>query len=157
MDDFEESMPGYHEHEEFDRKEISHQTDSDEDLFEIEPLSTLAGQAEPLPSTRSPRPESRHVNDAGLEESQQNRIANKQDGAKTQTCPVCNKTFDVDNAGLNAHVDFCLSRGAIMTAQVEASKSGKPTHSPRPKPTSMDKRASKPASSRGRGGMRKPS
>jgi hypothetical protein len=33
-----------------------------------------------------------------------------------QKCPICSHDFDVDNAGLNAHIDFCLSRGAIMEA-----------------------------------------
>jgi len=160
MDEFEESMPGYHEYEEFDRKEISPQTEFDEDLFEIEPLPTLTfsshhvGQAESLLSMRSPKPKSRHLNEtAMLEESQQSSTANKQDAAENQTCPVCNKTFEIDNAGLNAHVDFCLSRGAIMTAQVEASKSGKLAHSQRQqlKPTSMDKRVSTPLSASKRG------
>jgi DNA polymerase kappa len=38
-------------------------------------------------------------------------------------CPICSKTLQTDNAGLNAHVDWCLSRSAIL----EASASGSPT------------------------------
>lgn len=38
-------------------------------------------------------------------------------GAVTQTCPVCSKTMVTDNDGLNAHVDFCLSKEAIREAQ----------------------------------------
>lgn len=37
-------------------------------------------------------------------------------------CPICSKTLQTDNAGLNAHVDWCLSRSAIL----EASASGSP-------------------------------
>lgn len=36
-------------------------------------------------------------------------------------CPICNKMLATDNQGLNAHIDFCLSKGAIMAAQVKAS------------------------------------
>jgi DNA polymerase kappa len=43
-------------------------------------------------------------------------------GATTGTlqCPICMKTLETDNQGLNAHIDFCLSRGAIMAAQTKA-------------------------------------
>ncbi|KAG9316623.1 DNA/RNA polymerase [Chiua virens] len=37
------------------------------------------------------------------------------------SCPICNKQLNTDNQGLNSHIDFCLSKGAIMEAQVEAS------------------------------------
>lgn len=35
-------------------------------------------------------------------------------------CPICGKTLETDNQGLNSHIDFCLSRGAIMAAQTVA-------------------------------------
>ncbi|KAF8348380.1 DNA/RNA polymerase [Amanita rubescens] len=35
-------------------------------------------------------------------------------------CPVCDKTILTDNEGLNAHIDFCLSRSAIREAQAES-------------------------------------
>ena len=38
-------------------------------------------------------------------------------GAVTQTCPICSKTIVTDNDGLNAHIDFCLSKEAIREAQ----------------------------------------
>lgn len=31
-------------------------------------------------------------------------------------CPICSKVFRTDNASLNEHVDFCLSKGAILAA-----------------------------------------
>jgi len=31
-------------------------------------------------------------------------------------CPICGKELAVDNDGLNAHIDYCLSRGTIMKA-----------------------------------------
>jgi DNA polymerase kappa len=46
------------------------------------------------------------------------------EGEATKTglleCPICAKTLETDNRGFNAHVDFCLSRGAIMEAQSKA-------------------------------------
>jgi len=38
---------------------------------------------------------------------------------ESQQCPICGRTLDTDNQGLNSHIDFCLSRGAIRQAQVE--------------------------------------
>lgn len=38
----------------------------------------------------------------------------------TLQCPICTKALETDNQGLNAHIDFCLSRGAIMAAQTKA-------------------------------------
>ena len=39
----------------------------------------------------------------------------------THICPICSKTLQTDNQGLNAHIDFCLSKGAIREAQATAS------------------------------------
>lgn len=46
-------------------------------------------------------------------------------------CPLCSRMFDTDNAGLNAHIDWCLSRGAIMSAQSEATNFGSTSTLPR--------------------------
>lgn len=46
------------------------------------------------------------------------------------TCPICSKQLKTDNQGLNAHIDFCLSKGAILEAQVEASSPTKPRRKP---------------------------
>lgn len=37
-------------------------------------------------------------------------------------CPICNRTLETDNAGLNAHIDFCLSRGIIKQASAEGDR-----------------------------------
>jgi DNA polymerase kappa len=39
----------------------------------------------------------------------------------TSECPLCTRPF-TDNDELNAHVDWCLSREAIRSAQVEADR-----------------------------------
>lgn len=38
---------------------------------------------------------------------------------KPQTCPVCLRELEVDNAALNAHIDFCLSKGTIAETVAE--------------------------------------
>lgn len=45
-------------------------------------------------------------------------------GLTAQTCPICERVLaDLDNTAVNAHIDFCLSKGAIMMATAESSKS----------------------------------
>ncbi|KII92789.1 hypothetical protein PLICRDRAFT_51133 [Plicaturopsis crispa FD-325 SS-3] len=39
----------------------------------------------------------------------------------TQTCPLCSRAIEGDNSALNTHIDFCLSRGAIMAASAGGS------------------------------------
>lgn len=41
--------------------------------------------------------------------------------SESLVCPVCGKSFQMDNEGLNSHIDLCLSRGAIRQAHAEAS------------------------------------
>jgi DNA polymerase kappa len=40
------------------------------------------------------------------------------DAAAVGECPLCTRSF-ADNDELNAHIDWCLSREAIRSAQVE--------------------------------------
>ncbi|KAG5650201.1 hypothetical protein H0H81_000326 [Sphagnurus paluster] len=42
------------------------------------------------------------------------------DPTETHDCPICGKALRTDNQGLNAHIDFCLSRTAIRVAHAEA-------------------------------------
>ncbi|KAL1670063.1 hypothetical protein GGF50DRAFT_122768 [Schizophyllum commune] len=39
-------------------------------------------------------------------------------------CPICGKTLATDNDGLNQHIDWCLSRGAILEAQRQSTTGG---------------------------------
>lgn len=36
--------------------------------------------------------------------------------AERHICPICSKMLQVDNSGLNEHIDWCLSKGAILEA-----------------------------------------
>ncbi|KAF8844303.1 DNA/RNA polymerase [Paxillus ammoniavirescens] len=47
--------------------------------------------------------------------------------SERHTCPICGKQLATDNQRFNAHVDFCLSKDAILEAQAEASSPKKPT------------------------------
>ncbi|KAG8968396.1 hypothetical protein FRC03_007593 [Tulasnella sp. 419] len=38
-----------------------------------------------------------------------------------QECPICSRVLETDNAGLNEHIDFCLSRGEIKRASAQGS------------------------------------
>jgi len=42
--------------------------------------------------------------------------------ATASECPLCTRPF-TDNDELNAHIDWCLSREAIRSAQVEGDRS----------------------------------
>lgn len=43
----------------------------------------------------------------------------KQPGPEIQECPICGKEMETDNLGLNAHIDFCLSKNVIKEATKE--------------------------------------
>lgn len=84
------------------------------------PTST-AGPAQQSHRTPPRRPSSA----ATPMQSTSNKIPqdNNPDGVQPQTCPLCGKMWDTDNQGLNEHIDFCLSKGAILAAQSMASTS----------------------------------
>jgi hypothetical protein len=63
-----------------------------------------------VPSSLSTKPES---------SSARNAISSVQSSSELQTCPICSKKLRVDNAGLNEHIDYCLSKGTIMQATAD--------------------------------------
>lgn len=131
-------MPGFHEDDEAD---YAMHDDSDEiELLEgqdksTKPVSTSDQQRPPLsPSNKqgaeassSTKAKARH-----LSQTPHSPVKRKVSAPTPEehVCPICSKTLQIDNQGLNAHIDFCLSRGAIMEAQKEASVS---TKAPEPK------------------------
>jgi DNA polymerase kappa len=48
-------------------------------------------------------------------------LASTSTTAAVNECPLCTRPF-TDNDELNAHIDWCLSRGAIRSAQVESDR-----------------------------------
>lgn len=134
-------MPGFHEHDETDNK----MEDDDLEVEEIIDLTELSDHVvsfDESPTSRPGRPPHSTSNahaSSSKSETPTKRRRNSEAAPssrkaghetpksrlipETHECPVCSKTLETDNHGLNTHVDFCLSRGAIMEAQVEASRS----------------------------------
>jgi len=119
-----EAMPGFHEDDETDLRMMEVELDEIDHVSMSRPVSAVNppppsvsnGQAS---SSKQPPPRETHEIDTRKPLSKRKAV--------THDCPVCCKTLETDNEGLNAHIDFCLSRGAIMEAQVEASQSSAST------------------------------
>lgn len=138
-------MPGFHENDENDAdlrmdaddEEHFEPTEQGEEFFmpyvsvPIQAQATLGGE----PGTSNPeihvKPQSAHL----MNKASSSRTSRSPPRSVTPTeqpthsrsleileqiCPVCSKTLETDNQGLNAHIDFCLSRGAIKEAHAEA-------------------------------------
>lgn len=123
----EEAMPGFHEDDETD---LGMEDDEPDEIIEqnvsiSRPVSVVH---RPPPSVSNDQASSSkqppHRGRREIHEIDTRKPLSKRETA-THDCPVCGRTLETDNEGLNAHVDFCLSRGAIMEAQVEASQSSK--------------------------------
>ena len=157
----EEAMPGFHEDDETDLGMMENDDEADEIEQDV-PISRPVSAVNRLPPTsvsNGQASSSKQPPPAGPREIHEMKPLLKRETA-THDCPVCNKTLETDNEGFNAHIDFCLSRGAIMEAQVEASQSstkgGKYVGWPKPvskkkceiKPPSMSN--GKPSGKRGK-------
>ena len=133
--ELDEAMPGYHEFDESDCKTPEDESELDGDVFEI---AVIAPSSRPPHSTTNAKSSSNFIPTT--------RPRSYSESTRpTQACPICDKNVVMDNADFNSHIDFCLSRGAIMEAQKEAS---------RPAPTSA-KADTKPRSFSKRGGHKK--
>jgi DNA polymerase kappa len=133
-------MPGFHEHDENDTgfgidledEEHLELTDQGDEKFtpqfSVPTKVTSDVEAVASKSRINTKPQSaQHANVASTSRRSPSpyKPAFQQDSLKSledseQICPVCSKTLATDNQGLNAHVDFCLSRGAIKEARGEA-------------------------------------
>lgn len=149
----EEAMPGFHEDDETDLGMENDEADEiEEDVLISRPVSAVNrlptsvsnGQASSSKQPPSTGPRKNHELDM--------RMPLLKRETATHDCPVCGKTLEADNEGLNAHIDFCLSRGAIMEAQVEASQSSTKSikYKGWPKPESKKKFEIKPPVSKGK-------
>lgn len=134
QDGYEDAMPGFYEHEDLERDGFE-KADDDAVLLASKPTSTAAVEPstsraksrppQPVASSSSSRligsqkrPDGKpHSTSAALSAARDRGNQVEQDAAEEHTCPICARTLATDNAGLNAHVDYCLSRGAIREAQ----------------------------------------
>jgi len=117
-----DAMPGFHEHNEEDI-EAYEATESavelEEGKHEPKPASTTAAASSdsiPRAKPASTKPAS-SSNRKPKPKAEQKQPANPSEELQ---CPICSKFLETDNQGLNAHVDFCLSRDAIWQAQGES-------------------------------------
>jgi DNA polymerase kappa len=133
-------MPGFHEHDEND----AHLTMDPDDEEHLEATDQLEGNsiactmvAQAISSTE-PGPSIQRMNSSSRTHSPARSVILEQPApsesleVSQQVCPVCSKTLDTDNQGLNAHIDFCLSRGAIKEAHAEAASPVKNRHNTQP-------------------------
>ena len=142
-------MPGFHEHDERDLDPSQHDEDEDEptnqssavsgktkiDVPKLKPRPPVSAPARSFPSVGAPQ-DGLRTNYASPADHE-TRASKATHGAKPAStigaassssskrseplrCPVCDKTILTDNEGLNAHIDFCLSRSAIREAQAES-------------------------------------
>ncbi|KAE9411202.1 DNA/RNA polymerase [Gymnopus androsaceus JB14] len=82
--------------------------DGDDEIQNVEDEPRVKSPASESASAASPRSKPISAKAAGK----------KRSTAESQACPVCDKVLETkDNQELNAHIDFCLSRGAIDEAQ----------------------------------------
>ncbi|KAF7793927.1 hypothetical protein EIP86_005049 [Pleurotus ostreatoroseus] len=134
QDGYEDAMPGYHEEEDDGqindvdsalRNEDDTQSGAgvEQDTNIVDPSSRQANK-EP---TSAPSANSKPFSSAKPSSSaKRSRSGSVMDGSHEMTCPICSKTLQTDNRGLNEHIDFCLSKGAIREAQAMASRQKSP-------------------------------
>ncbi|KAL1744784.1 hypothetical protein HDZ31DRAFT_37884 [Schizophyllum fasciatum] len=124
------AMPGYHEEEEIE-PELSQHDDSagvsaadfglladDGGMRPISASRKPSSWAAPIPSDSKPPP-SANLPPGPAKPS----LRSPTPAAEQHVCPICGKTLETDNDGLNQHIDWCLSRGAILAAQQQSSRS----------------------------------
>ncbi|KAJ3556244.1 hypothetical protein NM688_g2131 [Phlebia brevispora] len=149
QDGYEDSMPGYHDDNDDDDDELNvpHELSDDErDLHAdadavhssrpsadvspspagsssnalISPSKTSRKPISSISRTETCEPESSGVRKP-LSGPKRSRPRSRSPLSQMLTCPICSKTMETDNRGLNEHIDFCLSKGAIREAQAMAS------------------------------------
>ncbi|KAF9227351.1 DNA/RNA polymerase [Gyrodon lividus] len=145
----EDSMPGFYEEEE-DLEPDHFEDDRDDqnieepDRFRSNLHSKPRSHGSPSPAHASvhsrtgPKSEgrggpsgSRSVSNSGSNpRTKEPQLIGVTGPSEQHACPVCGKQLVTDNQGFNAHVDFCLSKGAILEAQAEATSPKEPTKKP---------------------------
>ncbi|KZP22360.1 IMS-domain-containing protein [Athelia psychrophila] len=138
MQEQEDAMPGFYEHEDdvdLGAAAAIDACDQQSAVPGVQDSAAVAGPSKPRPPVSAPARTSSKGDSSGnasstasLGHSSKPRSASNaqapripQSLSTTLECPICSKMLETDNQGLNAHIDFCLSKGAIMAAQVKAS------------------------------------
>lgn len=133
----EEYMPNYHEMDD----ETDFPRPEDDDYLQGKDKTSLDGHSKlrnskPPSTERAVLPSIAHDEDPASLESHQdpntrgipirlNSTTPLDTSLEHHSCPVCGKQMVTDNRGLNAHIDFCLSKGAILAAQTTTNRPGR--------------------------------
>ncbi|KAL4251432.1 DNA polymerase kappa [Abortiporus biennis] len=127
QDGYEFAMPGFIEHE--------HEEDGDEE--QNPEISKPSSSASIFQSRQKPASAVGSSNSSSSKPVSRNLPTTKNstfsESESSHQCPICSKTIVGSNQDLNAHIDFCLSKGAIQEAQAEGSMQRitiKPDNSP---------------------------
>ncbi|KAL7281450.1 hypothetical protein ACG7TL_004764 [Trametes sanguinea] len=138
QDGFAVSMPGYDEEIETDLADASasHGAEPETSLYRhptAKPKSSSGTPSQSLLSTPSsskgpPLPPSTSPPGMGKHSS---LVLNDSNPFGTSSsaleCPICSRMLETDNDGLNAHIDFCLSKQAIKEAQAASLQTAVPS------------------------------
>ena len=124
-------MPGFFEHDQWENDVENCDDVEMEEVRQSKPgamgddskANVLAGPSRP-PHSKPKSSREPKIRDEALPDST---------GGSTQVCPICARELEVDNAGLNEHIDFCLSKGAIMAATSTVSSTSKDRQAPHSK------------------------
>ncbi|KAL4078385.1 hypothetical protein V8B97DRAFT_1937068 [Scleroderma yunnanense] len=132
----EESMPNYYEME--DESEFPGAEDDDhvQGKDEVPSAKDIKPRPQKPPSTgkaisssflhregpSSLEKDNHEISSARRVPTKLDSMTSSDTSLENHTCPVCGKYMVTDNPGLNAHIDFCLSKGAILEAQTAANR-----------------------------------
>lgn len=113
-----DSMPGFYEEDESEEGRGFNVPDDEEISHDSNPRPC---EQRPRPPVSAPGPSRTTQSDSMFPTTRSKPIsARQEDRARYQECPICKKKLKTDNKGLNAHIDFCLSKSVIMEAQSAA-------------------------------------
>ncbi|PIL35892.1 transcription factor [Ganoderma sinense ZZ0214-1] len=135
QDGFATSMPGYQEDVEADDVAEDDVPEADETHAHRPPGSKSSKPDSSRPpnsahagSSRAKPSSTASTSTSAVPQKPQSKNEARASPAPLLECPICGKMLETDNQGLNEHVDFCLSKGAIKEAQASSlssnSKSG---------------------------------
>ncbi|KAF8320716.1 DNA/RNA polymerase [Clavulina sp. PMI_390] len=92
---------------------IAGDLETDNSPFTFETPPTAVGLEPPGSPTKSSSPR-----------KPQHRPPTQDAATQPQTCPICQRHLNVDNAGFNEHIDYCLSKDMILETAASSDTSG---------------------------------
>ncbi|KAG1870356.1 hypothetical protein C8R48DRAFT_698165 [Suillus tomentosus] len=121
-----ESMPGFYEEEENAEGRGFDAPDDEEQTHISHDSNPPHHERRTRPPVSAPGPSRTRPSDSPFSATTSKPMSARQgDRVRHQDCPICGKLLETDNKGLNAHIDFCLSRNVIMEAQTDAQNTAK--------------------------------